>query len=52
MLSDSLTKDCVPTYLRHIMSTGLWSILEEGVALQRKLIERSRDDDQKKVGCV
>lgn len=48
MLSDSLTKDCIPTYLRHILQSAEWSILEEGVALQRKLLERS-SHTQKKV---
>lgn len=40
MLADSLTKDGAPVYLRHIMETGRWSILEESVALQRKSLER------------
>ena len=41
MISDALTKDGPPVYLRHILETGQWSILEEGVALQRKLLERT-----------
>ena len=40
MLADPLTKVHCGDYLRHVMSTGLWSILEEGVALQRKALER------------
>lgn len=34
MLADSLTKDCVPMHLRHIMTKGEW-----GVALQLKALE-------------
>ena len=40
MLSDCLTKEAKSDYLRHVMSTGKWSILKEGAALQRKLSER------------
>lgn len=41
MLADSLTKESKADLLRHVMSTGQWSILEEGSALQRKLLERT-----------
>ena len=40
MIADSLTKDVKAEYLRHILRSGHWSILEEGASLQRKLIER------------
>ena len=50
MIADSLTKDCLPGYLRYIMEHGRWAIFEEGVALQRKALERK--DIQKKVGAV
>ena len=40
MLADSLTKDTRGDFLREVMSSGKWSILEEGAALQRKLAER------------
>ena len=41
MLADSLTKESKADLLRHVMKTGQWSILEEGSALQRKLLERT-----------
>ncbi|CAL1160076.1 unnamed protein product [Cladocopium goreaui] len=41
MLADSLTKESKADLLRHVMNTGQWSILEEGSALQRKLLERT-----------
>ena len=40
MISDSLTKVTKSDYLRHVMRSGQWSILEEGASLQRKLLER------------
>ena len=40
MIADSLTKCTRPDYLRHVLPSGEWSILEEGSALQRKLLER------------
>eukprot|EP00435_Cladocopium_sp_Y103_P043471 s788_g12.t1 len=46
MLADSLTKETKSDLLRHVMKTGQWSILEEGSALQQKLLERtSRHED-------
>lgn len=36
MLADSLTKDTKGDFLREVMVSGKWSILEEGVAFQRK----------------
>ena len=41
MLADSRTKESKADLLRHVMKTGHWSILEEGSALQRKLLERT-----------
>ena len=41
MMTDPLTKDMKGDYLRHVLKTGQWSVLEEGVALQRKALERS-----------
>ena len=41
MLADSLTKESKADLLRHVMKTGQWSILEEGSALQQKLLERT-----------
>ena len=40
MIADPLTKVHQGDYLRYVMSTGLWSVVEEGVALQRKALER------------
>ena len=40
MLADSLTKDTRGDFLREVMASGKWSILEEGAALQQKLVER------------
>ena len=40
MISDPLTKIHHGGYLRYVMGSGYWSIVEEGVALQRKLLER------------
>ena len=40
MLADSLTKDTKGEFLREVMASGKWSVLEEGAALQRKLAER------------
>ena len=45
MLADSLTKDAKSDFLREVMSSGKWSILEEGAALQRKLAERGRGQE-------
>ena len=41
MLADPLTKESKSDLLRHVIRTGQWAILEEGSALQRKLIERT-----------
>ena len=41
MLADSLTRESKADLLRHVMKTGQWSILAEGSALQRKLLERT-----------
>ena len=41
MMTDPLTKNMKGDYLRHVLKTGQWSVLEEGVALQRKALERS-----------
>lgn len=41
MIADSLTKTGTKgDYLRHILRTGQWCLLEEGAALQKKLLER------------
>lgn len=40
MPADGLTKNCKVDYLRRILRTGQWCILEEGAALQKKLSER------------
>ena len=40
MISDPLTKIHHGGYLRYVMGSGYWSIVEEGVALQWKLLER------------
>ena len=45
MLADSLTKDAKSDFLREVMSSGKWSTLEEGAALQRKLAERGRGQE-------
>ena len=45
MITDPLTKETKSDFLRHILRTGQWSILEEGSALQRKLMERQPDHD-------
>ena len=45
MLADTLTKDVRAEYLRHVLRTGFWSILEEGASLQHKLLERSQKRD-------
>ena len=40
MIADPLTKESKADYLRYIIQHGQWSILEEGAALQQKLVER------------
>ena len=40
MLSDPLTKSHPGTYLRYVIEQGMWSIMEEGHALQAKALER------------
>ena len=40
MIADPLTKIHPAAYLRYVMGSGRWSIVEEGTALQRKAIER------------
>ncbi|OLQ01053.1 hypothetical protein AK812_SmicGene16199 [Symbiodinium microadriaticum] len=40
MIADQLTKNHPGHYLRHVLTTGSWSIVEEGTALQRKALER------------
>ena len=40
MISDPLTKPHPGAYLRHVLSTGYWSIMEEGHALHSKMLER------------
>ena len=40
MIADPLTKHHPGHYLRHVLRTGYWSIVEEGTALQRKALER------------
>eukprot|EP00435_Cladocopium_sp_Y103_P045885 s792_g13.t1 len=53
MLADSLTKETKSDLLRHVMKTGQWSILEEGSALQQKLLERtSRHEDSEHPVCL
>eukprot|EP00439_Symbiodinium_sp_Y106_P005857 s5960_g1.t1 len=42
MLADPLTKCHPGDYLRYVMECGRWSIVEEGVALQRKALERDQ----------
>ena len=41
MLADPLTKETRGDLLRHVLTTGQRAILEEGSALQRKLLERT-----------
>jgi hypothetical protein len=48
MLADPLTKGMSTDFLRHVMTTGQWTVLEEGNALQRKLAERQANEDKKK----
>ena len=45
MLSDPLTKVKPGDYLRHVIRTGQWAIVEEGHALQQKALERERRPD-------
>ena len=40
MISDPHTKEMKLDYLRQVLRSGGWSILEEGSALQRKPMER------------
>ena len=40
MIADPLTKNHPGHYLRHVLNTGLWPIMEEGTALQCKALER------------
>eukprot|EP00434_Breviolum_minutum_P043331 symbB.v1.2.038620.t1/scaffold6086.1/size21030/1 len=40
MIADPLTKESKADYLRYVIRHGYWSILEEGAALQQKLMER------------
>ncbi|CAE7350468.1 RE1 [Symbiodinium sp. CCMP2456] len=40
MLADPLTKPHPSQYLRFVMRSGQWSIVEEGTALQHKALER------------
>ena len=40
MIADPLTKVHPGHFLRHVLKTGFWSIVEEGTALQRKALER------------
>ena len=40
MLADPLTKPHPSNYLRFVMRSGQWSIVEEGTALQHKALER------------
>ena len=42
MLADPLTKCHPGGYLRYVMGCGRWSVVEEGVALQRKALERNQ----------
>ena len=42
MLADPLTKCHPGDYLRYVMGCGRWSVVEEGVALQRKALERNQ----------
>ena len=43
MLADPLTKQHPASYLRFVMDSGRWSIVEEGTALLRKSLERSQE---------
>ena len=45
MLADPLTKESKSDLLRHVVRTGKWAILEEGSALQRKLLERTPQNE-------
>ena len=45
MLADPLAKECSPDYVRYVMRTSKWSILEEGSALQKKLLERQQSSE-------
>ncbi|CAE7928011.1 RE1, partial [Symbiodinium necroappetens] len=40
MLADPLTKPHPSNYLRFVMRSGRWSVVEEGTALQHKALER------------
>ena len=42
MISDPLTKSHPGDYLRHVIRTGLWAVVEEGHALHKKALERER----------
>ena len=44
MIADPLTKESKADYLRYVIRHGYWSILEEGAALQQKLMERQGHD--------
>ena len=44
MIADPLTKESKADYLRYVIRHGNWSILEEGAALQQKLLERQGQD--------
>ena len=44
MIADPLTKESKADYLRYVIRNGNWSILEEGAALQQKLLERQGQD--------
>ena len=52
MIADPLTKNAKADYLRHVLRTGEWSILEEGSALQRKLLERAGDSTNQEIWFV
>eukprot|EP00435_Cladocopium_sp_Y103_P056623 s299_g19.t1 len=45
MIADPLTKETRSDLLRHVLTTGQWAILEEGSALQRKLLERTSQNE-------
>ena len=45
MLADLLTKQHPANYLRFVMQSGQWSIVEEGTALLRKALERDSSRD-------
>ena len=40
MIADPLTKQHPGTYLRYVLESGKWAIMEEGHALQAKALER------------